>query len=145
MSEHDEDVIERDDDDYGLDPRLVEAIRDAVEQGDEAAVDRLMAPLHPADIADVLEQIGASQRAALVKLWSKGFDGDILSELDESIREEVIEALPHEVLSEAVRELDSDDVVDLIEDLEEPVQERILDALEDSDRVAVEHSREFTA
>src|SRR5690606_1338945 len=41
---------------------------------------------------------------------------------------------------EAVRELDSDDVVDLIEDLEEPVQERILDALEMSDRVAVEQS-----
>lgn len=140
MSDHDENSIERDEDDYGLDPRLVEAIREAVEAGDEAAVDRLMEPLHAADIADVLEQISASQRAALVKLWSKGFDGDILSELDESIREEIIEALPHDVLSEAVRELDSDDVVDLIEDLEEPVQERILDALEDSDRVAVEQS-----
>ncbi len=140
MSEHEEDTVARDDDDYGLDPRLVDAIRDAVEDGNEAAVDRLMEPLHAADIADVLEQISSSQRAALVKLWSKGFDGDILSELDESIREEIIEALPHDVLSEAVRELDSDDVVDLIEDLEEPVQERILDALEDSDRVAVEHS-----
>ncbi len=99
-----------------------------------------MSPLHPADIADLLEQIGPAERKALVRLWSKGIDGEILSELDESIREDVIEALPHDVLTEAVRELDSDDVVDLIEDLEEPVQERILDALEDSDRVAVEQS-----
>ncbi len=140
MSE-DEDVIEdRDEDEYSLDPRVVEAILDAVDEGNAEAVDALMEPLHAADIADLLEQIGSGQRAALVQLWSKGIDGEILSELDEGIREEIIEALPHDVLTDAVRELDSDDVVDLIEDLEEPVQERILDALEDSDRAAVEQS-----
>ncbi|MCA0274177.1 MAG: magnesium transporter [Proteobacteria bacterium] len=140
MSETEDDIATREEDEYSLDPRLVEAILDAVEQGDAGSVDALMEPLHAADIADLLEQIGGSERQALVKLWPQGFDGEILSELDESIREEVIEALPHDVLSEAVRELDSDDVVDLIEDLEEPVQERILDALEDSDRAAVEQS-----
>lgn len=140
MSETEDHIAEREEDEYSLDPRLVEAILDAVEKGDAGAVEELMHPLHPADIADLLEQIGPADRAALVKLWSAGFDGEILSELDESIREEVIEALPHDVLTEAVRELDSDDVVDLIEDLEEPVQERILDALEDSDRAAVEQS-----
>ena len=140
MSEQEEVIAERDEDEYGLDPRVVEAILDAVGRGDAGAIDALMEPLHAADIADLLEQIGPAERKALVQLWSKGIDGEILSELDEGIREEVIEALPHEVLTEAVRELDSDDVVDLIEDLEEPVQERILDALEDSDRVAVEQS-----
>lgn len=140
MSETEDDIATREEDEYSLDPRLVEAILEAVEKGDAGAVDALMEPLHAADIADLLEQIRGSERAALVKLWPQGFDGEILSELDESIREEVIEALPHEILSEAVRELDSDDVVDLIEDLDEPVQERILDALEDSDRAAVEQS-----
>ncbi|OYX45281.1 MAG: magnesium transporter [Rhodobacterales bacterium 32-67-9] len=140
MAELDDDITERDDDDYSLDPRVVDAILDAVGDGDTATIDELMEPLHAADIADLLEQIGASERARLLKLWSRGIDGDILSELDDSIREEVIAALPHEVLTDAVRELDSDDVVDLIEDLEEPVQERILGALEDSDRVAVEQS-----
>ena len=140
MSEHEEDIEDRDEDEYSLDPRVVEAILEAVEDGNAEAVDELMEPLHAADIADLLEQIGSGPRAALVQLWSKGIDGEILSELDEGIREEIIEALPHDVLTDAVRELDSDDVVDLIEDLEEPVQERILDALEDSDRAAVEQS-----
>jgi magnesium transporter len=140
MAEHVQDNAEREEDDYGLDPRLVQSIREAIDAGNAPAIDTLMAPLHAADIADVLEQIDPDERRDLVRLWSKGFDGDILSELDEAIREDVIEALPHEVLTEAVRELDSDDVVDLIEDLEEPVQERILDALEVSDRVAVEQS-----
>lgn len=140
MAEHAEDDAGREEDDYGLDPRLVHSVREAIEAGDAGAIDALMEPLHAADIADVLEQIGTSDRQALVRLWPQGIDGDVLSELDEAIREDVIEALPHEVLTEAVRELDSDDVVDLIEDLGEPVQERILDALEVSDRVAVEQS-----
>lgn len=132
--------VEREEEDYALDPRIVEAILQAVEAGDAAAIDRLTEPLHAADIADLFEQIGSGERAALLRLWSRGIDGEILSELDESIRDEVIEALPREVLAEAVRALDTDDVVDILEDLEEPQQELILEALEESDRAAVEQS-----
>lgn len=131
---------DRDDEDYSLDERRVEAIRDAIEAGDAPGLAAQLDSLHAADIADLMEQIGPAERRALIALWSGGIDGDILSELDESIREEVIEALPPDVLAEAVRELDSDDVVDLLEDLEEPQQEMILDALEDADRAAVEQS-----
>jgi magnesium transporter len=73
-------------------------------------------------------------------LYGAHFDGDVLSELNDSIREEVIAALPPEVLTEAIRDLDSDDVVDLLEDLEEPQQEAILGALEEPDRAAVTQS-----
>jgi len=76
-------------------------------------------------------------------LWSDGIDGDVLSELDWSIREEVIEALPEAVVAEAVRELDTDDVVDILEDLEPEGQERILEALADADRVAVEQALSY--
>jgi magnesium transporter len=41
-----------------------------------------MEPLHPADIADLLEQVSAGERAAWLGLWSRGIDGDVLSELD---------------------------------------------------------------
>ncbi len=128
------------DEDFALDPRTVEAIVAAVEAGDADGIERLMEPLHPADIADLMEQIGQGDRTRLLALWSRGIDGDILTELDEAIREEVIDALPPDVLSDAVRDLDSDDVVDLIEDLDEPQQEKILAALTDADRVAVEQS-----
>lgn len=133
-------TVERDDEDYGLDRRTVDAILTAVDVGDASAIDTLMEPLHAADIADVLEQISGSERAALLGLWSRRIDGEILSELDESIREQVIAALPPEVLSEAVRELDLDDVVDLVEDMEAPQQELILGALDHSDRAAVKKS-----
>lgn len=140
MAETERDETGREDDDYALDTRAVETIRAAIESGDAAAIDAAMEPLHAADIADLLEQIDPAERRALLALWSGGIDGEILSEIDESIRDEVIGALPREVLTEAVRELESDDVVDLIEDLEEPQQEMILGALPQDERVAVEKS-----
>jgi magnesium transporter len=74
----------------------------------------------------------------LLALYAVEIDGDILSELDEAIREEVIEALPRDVLAEAVRELETDDVVDILEDLEDSDQAFILQSLEIEDRAAVE-------
>jgi magnesium transporter len=121
----------------------VEAILAAVEAGDADRVTELMEPLHAADIADLLEQIGGADRRALLTLWSGEIDGEILSEIDESIREEVIESLPREVVAEAMRELDTDDVVDILEDLERPAQDLILDSLELADRVAVQKALSY--
>ncbi|WP_010137301.1 magnesium transporter [Oceanicola sp. S124] len=125
---------------YTLDRKTVAAILYAVDTDDREQLIQLMEPLHAADIADVLEQINAYDRRRLVLLYDREFDGEILSELNEGIREEVIGLLTPEVLKDAVRELDSDDVVDLVEYLEEEQQEAVLDALEDSDRHAVEQA-----
>lgn len=132
-----------DDGSYTLDRRTIAAVLYSVDTQDRDQLTRLMEPLHAADIADLLEQINAFDRRRLVLLYDREFDGEILSELDESIREDVISVLRPDVLADAVRELDSDDVVDLLEDLEEPQQEAILDALEDSDRAAVEQALNY--
>ncbi|WP_128254514.1 magnesium transporter [Falsirhodobacter deserti] len=124
-------------DDEGLNERLVQDILDAVEAQDSARLTSLLDPLHPADIADLLEQVAPEERHELLILW-KGMDGEVLSEIREGIREEVIDTLAPEVLAEAVRELDTDDVVDIVQDLEQPQQEIILSALDRADRAAVE-------
>jgi magnesium transporter len=129
--------------DETLDQDRIRAVLLAVEAGDSAAVNALLDPLHAADIADLLEQIGSADRRALLGLWSHEIDGEILSEISDAIREEVIDSLPREVLAEAVRDLESDDVVDLLEDLEQPQQDMILEALEDADRVAVEQAMAY--
>jgi magnesium transporter len=83
-------------------------------------------PLHAADIADLLEQIAPGERRALLALWHGSVDGDILSELDESLREEVIEAMSPGELAAAVQDLETDDVVDLVEDLDAKGQAEVL-------------------
>jgi magnesium transporter len=130
-------------DDTVLDARRLTAILDAVAASDTPRLTALMAPLHAADIADLLEQISQSERRELLDMWASEVDGDILSELDDSIREEVIAHLPANVLADAVRELDTDDVVDILEDLQGPQQGLILDALLDADRVAVQAAMAF--
>ncbi|MFD0857781.1 magnesium transporter [Roseovarius aquimarinus] len=131
---------ERHDDAYELRPDTAARIVHAVDNGDREQLVAEMEPLHPADIADLLEQINSFDRRRVIELYGDEFDGDILSELDFSIREEVLGYLSPEVLAEAVRELDSDDVVDLVEDLEDDQQNAILEVLEDSDRMAVRQS-----
>ncbi|NBX43135.1 MAG: magnesium transporter, partial [Rhodobacteraceae bacterium] len=135
--------LDDDRDAYALDDSLRAQLRRSVSAEDVDAIDVLMEPLHPADIADILEQISSGERAALLALWSRGIDGEVLSELDWSIREDILPLLPSDVLADAVRELDSDDVVDLVEDLEEDQQGAILGALDDADRVAVEQALSF--
>lgn len=146
MADRDDETLLRDRDAdegrdaYALDGGLRSQLKALVAGGDVAGIDALMEPLHAADIADLLEQVSEGERAAWLALWSKGIDGEVLSELDWGLREEVIALLPDQVLADAVRELDSDDVVDLVEDLEEAQVEAILDALEPADRVAVERA-----
>jgi magnesium transporter len=128
---------------HPLNERLFAAARLAVATADANRLHALLEPLHTADIADFLEQIDAGERREVLLLAPDIVDGDVLSDLDEGLREEVIAFLPPEQLAEAVRELDSDDVVDLIEDLDTPQQTAVLDALGDADRAAVEKAMTY--
>lgn len=128
---------------YEINALTVSAVLDAVANGDRDRLMRLLDSEHSADIADLLEQISPKDRAALLALWGDEIDGEVLSEVDESLRAEVFEQLPDSVVTEAVRDLETDDVVDLVEDMDAPQQERLMEALEDADRVAVEQSLQY--
>ena len=133
---------------YALDERTVSAVLYAVETSDQSNLKAQLNLLHPADIADLLEQISAYDRGRLLHLYGQELGGDILSELDDHLRSEIISALNPEALADAVRDLESDDVVDILEDLGESQQEIVLGALEGADRDAVEHALtypEYTA
>jgi len=137
------DLAESTDNAYALESGAIEAVLDAVQHHDLAQLRSLLEPYHAADIADLLEQINKQERRDFLDLWGGELDGEVLSDLNESLIEEVIEYLPHDVLTEAVRDLESDDVVDLVEDLEAAQQSRVLGALEDADRVAVQQSLRY--
>ncbi|WP_376691774.1 magnesium transporter [Wenzhouxiangella sp. EGI_FJ10409] len=122
----------------GLEQQHIQSVIEAVEAQDADQLNQLLEPLHAADVADLIEQISQPERMALVELWGDDISGEVLSELDESVREPLLDALPAEIVAEAIRDLDSDDVVDLVEDLEEEQQSRLLEALEIRDRIGVE-------
>ena len=128
---------------FGITDRMVAEVMAAVDAGEGPVVSGLLDPLHPADVAHLLEQIDTRGRRDLLTVWPGGLEGDVLSELDESLRQEVIELLAPAELADAVRELESDDVVDLVEYLAEEQQEAVLDALDAGDRVVVEQALSY--
>ena len=138
-----DDNDDHEDEAFGITDRLVVEVREAVENADAARVDALLDPLHPADIAHLIEQIDRKERRDLLTLWKGGIDGDILSELDENLREEIIGQLAPDELANALRDLDSDDVVDLVEYLDQDQQGVVLDALDASDRIVVEQALSY--
>lgn len=129
--------------DYELDREIFGPVHEALDAEDGPALQALLEPLHAADIADLVEQLPKDDRDTFVRLYGVEFDGEVLSELDEGLREDVVGAMEPAVLAEAVRDLETDDVVDLIEDLDDPQTEAVLDALDDDDRVVVEQSLSY--
>lgn len=132
--------VERDEDEYLPRPELLQQIDKAIEAEDAQKLNELLQPMHAADIADIIENLDPGERRAFVALYGGEIDGEILSEIDEGIRDQIVEMLPRDVLADAVREMDSDDVVDLIEDMDEPERQEILSALDAGDRAAVQQS-----
>jgi len=125
-----------DDGDAGENERL--AVIALMEAGDMQGAARLLADLHPSDVADLLEQADAERRDELVALLRPSFDAEILAYLSVDLREEVVEQLEPKALAAAVAELDTDDAVDVIQDLDEEAQAEILANLPPEARALVE-------
>jgi magnesium transporter len=131
------------DDDGDVRPEFVEAIAHAVQVGDAAFLKEIVGELHEADLGDLIEALDADERVSLIELTGADFDFSALNEVDDSVREELLEDLPPETVAEGVRELDSDDAVELLEGVDEDVQDEILDRLPASERVALERSLDY--
>jgi magnesium transporter len=132
---------ERDEDaehDYGVTPELVHNVRAWLEEGQPERVSAVIADMHAADLADLIEQVGGECRPALIELLRPDFDAEIFPYLDGSIREELVEQLEPKELAAAVAELESDDAIDLIEDLDEEQRREILENLPPEARAEVE-------
>jgi magnesium transporter len=131
------------DEDDRLKPEFVRAVLDAVEAGDEDGARALVEPLHPADIADLFELTPREERAALAKAISDLLDGDVFAEMNDYVREDLIDALePHQV-ADIAAELDTDDAVAIIEDMDAADQREVLRALDPDDRAAIEEALSY--
>ena len=131
------------DEDDRLKPEFVSAVIERVEAGDDEGARALVEPLHPADVADLFELVDSDDRRALAAALADLLDGDVLAEMNDWVREELIDALePHQV-AEIAGELETDDAVAIIEDMEEEEQRAVLRALDPDDRAAIEEALSY--
>jgi magnesium transporter len=121
-------------------PEFVEEIARAIHDANTLLLRTIVAELHEADLGDLIAALGPEDRVNLVELTGADFDFSALNEVDDTVREEILEELEPETVAEGVRELESDDAVELLEGLDEEDQEEILEKLPPSARDAVERS-----
>ena len=119
-------------------PEFVDAVIGALAVGDEGRAYDLVEPLHPADLADLFELLQPEQRRALARAITDLMTGEVIAELNDYVRDDMIEALPPAAVADIAEQLDTDDAVQLIEDLEPEDQRAILAEMEPEDRAAIE-------
>ncbi|WP_170011714.1 magnesium transporter [Pontixanthobacter rizhaonensis] len=129
---------ERLDEENTLKADYVRNVRGLLDAGDKGGVYDLVEPLHPADIADLFELCDENERRDLAVAITDLMSSDVIAELNDYVRETMMEALPAEAVALIAEQLENDDAVQLIEDLDVADQQAILAELADEDRVAIE-------
>ncbi|MFZ1812967.1 MAG: magnesium transporter [Rhizobiaceae bacterium] len=120
-----------------------ERITALIEASDVDGLREAIGSLHEAELGDLLEALDSDDRMGLVRLAGDEFDLTALTEVDEAVRLEIINALPNTRIAEAVQDLDSDDAVYILEDMEEEDQEEILAALPFEERLRLRRSLDY--
>jgi magnesium transporter len=131
------------DEDDRLKPAFVREVLDLAEAGEGEAARERIGRLHPADIADLFELARSDERPMLAAVLGDMLSADVLAEMNDYVREELIDLLAPEQVAELASELDTDDAVAIIEDMEADEQQAVLDAMEPEDRAAIEDALSF--
>jgi magnesium transporter len=126
-----------------LRPGFVGKVLDAVASGDDETARELVAPLHPADVADLIELARRDERDGLVKALAGIVSPDVLAEMNDFVREDLLDELEPQQVADIAGQLDTDDAVALIEDLDKHEQQAVLERMEPDDRAAVEEALSY--
>lgn len=132
----------RDDEDR-ISPLWLERLRAYLAAGRDEDVATVVETLHAADLGDVLESLDSDERLHLVRLLGDRFDYSALTEVDESVRMEIMDAIPNADIARGVSGLDNDDAVAILEDLEQEDRDEVLAKLPTFERLSLKRSLDF--
>jgi magnesium transporter len=131
------------DEDGEITGAFVERISEAVLLSDQTTLRQLTTDMHEADLGDLIEALDADDRQRLIALLGKDFDFSALTEVDDAIREEILDEMETDAVAEGMRDLDSDDAVYILEDMDEADKAEILSKLPASERIALQKSLDY--
>jgi magnesium transporter len=131
------------DEDDRLAPEFVRSVLDALDDGNHAEAYRLAQPLHAADLADLFELTPRDNRPVLARALGDLLNADVLAELNDYVREDLIDALPASQVADLAGQMETDDAVAVIEDLEADEQQAVLAELDPEDRAAIEDALSY--
>ena len=114
--------------------RRLAALRGALREGSWRGAARMIAAMHPAEIASLIESLPAAQREVVWNFVEPEIEGDVLVEMSESVRQSLIEGMDADELLAAAENLEPDDLADLVGDLPETVSLQLVKSMDHQDR-----------
>lgn len=119
------------------------SVANTLDDDDVEALNQYVEGLHESELGDLIESLKPERRQKLVELLGDSFDFAALTEVDEAIRVEIVDAIPNQDVARAIGEMDSDDAVFILEDLDEEDRQEILDYLPFIERVRLKRSLDY--
>jgi magnesium transporter len=120
---------------FQLNDEILSQFKSDIEQRNANALKKRAGEYHYADLAEIVDELSIDESIYLIKLLDSEKTSDVLTEVDEDIRESILELLSVKEIAEEVEELDTDDAVDLIAELPEERQAEVIAQIEDEERV----------
>ena len=115
---------------------MLEAIELDIRNKNDSSLLMQFSELHYADIAEILDELNLFQATYIIKLLDSEQTSDILAELDDDVREKILENLSAKEIAEEVKELDTDDAADILSELSPERKENVIAQIDDKELVA---------
>ena len=119
---------------FELSKEIIQEISQLIFSKKNKEIKKIVDGIHYADLAEIINELDFDQRIYLIKLIDSDKTSDVLTEVDEDVREKILEALSIKEIAGEIKELDSDDAVDILSDLPDEKQEKVISFIKDESK-----------
>ena len=116
---------------FELSNELIEKVSHLISKRKNSEIKKIVDGFHYADIAEIIDELDESQRIYLIKLIDSDKTSDVLTELDEDVREKILKTLSPKEIAGEIKEMDSDDAADILDELTDERKEKVISLIKD--------------
>ena len=116
---------------FELSKEIIQEISNLISNKKNKEIKKLVGGIHYADLAEIINELESIERIYLIKIIDSDKTSDVLTEVDEDVREEILKTLSEKEIAGEIKELDSDDAVDILSELSDEKQEKVISLIKD--------------
>ena len=128
---------------FEFNKEYIRLVNEKIQNNDALFITNAFKEIHPADAADIIENLNENDREKLIKLNNFKIDPEVFIELNESIQSEIIKYLSSETIISILKNLESDNAIKILENLDEKNKNIVLNSLPPKDRFALQESLSY--
>ena len=116
---------------FELSKEIIQEISQLISNKKNKEIKKKVKEIHYADLAEIINELNFQESIYLIKLIDSDKTSDVLTELDEDVREKILERLSEKEIAVEIKELDSDDAADILSELSDEKQEKVISLIKD--------------